>query len=79
MRELALFGLIASCLFAEATAIRLIERATPAVVRLDIQRRYVADPLARDRLRRRQTDNTVTLIIDNEVRMTVQPFKLYTR
>ncbi|OCL12699.1 candidapepsin-4 precursor [Glonium stellatum] len=51
-------------LLSVAEAINLVQRnAAPAVLSLDIQRRYVEDPVARDRLRRRA--GTVLETLDN--------------
>ncbi|EEH41333.2 candidapepsin-4 [Paracoccidioides lutzii Pb01] len=46
-------------------AIQLIERDSPHVVGLDIQRRHVSNPIERDRFRRRQL-NAIAEILDNE-------------
>lgn len=46
----------------------LHRRDNPAVVTLDIQRKDVADPVARDRMRRKR-DKTVSQNLDNEVRL----------
>lgn len=68
MRGISLFAATAGLLTAGSQAIRLAERNTvPAVVGLDIERRDVFDPLARDGLRRRQNTKTVTETLDNEV------------
>lgn len=45
----------------------LHQRDVPSVVNLDIQRKDVADPVARDRMRRKR-DKTINQVLDNEVR-----------
>lgn len=45
----------------------LHQRDVPSVVTLDIQRKDVADPVARDRIRRKR-DKTISQALDNEVR-----------
>lgn len=58
-------------LAASATALKLVPRENPAVVRLDTQRRNVINPIAHDQLRRRQSvvqqtlDNLETLYFAN--------------
>lgn len=57
----------AASLFGTATAL-LKPRdggAQPKVVSLALQRRHVEDPVARDKLRRRQEDGTVDVVLDN--------------
>jgi hypothetical protein len=46
--------------------ITLHRRDNPAVVQMDIQRRDVLDPIARDRARRKRSE-TVSQALDNEV------------
>ena len=61
---------VAAGLLATAQAIHLVERdATPNLPRLDIQRKYVADPVAHD-LQRRASSKTVQETLDNEVKST---------
>ena len=58
----------AALLVSGSSALRLVKRdGTPSVVGLGIQRKPVADPVKRDRLRKRQS-STVTVTLDNEVR-----------
>lgn len=45
----------------------LHKRESPAVVNLDIQRKDVADPVARDRWRRKRDLSVVSEKLDNEV------------
>lgn len=45
----------------------LHKRENPAVVNLDIQRKDVADPVARDRWRRKRDTLVVSQNLDNEV------------
>ena len=45
--------------------------AQPKVVSLDIHRRHVEDPVASDKLRRRQEDSTTNIVLDNKVRRPV--------
>lgn len=45
----------------------LHQRDVPSVVNLDIQRKDVADPVTRDRMRRKR-DKTINQVLDNEVR-----------
>ncbi|KAI9810989.1 MAG: hypothetical protein M1827_005720 [Pycnora praestabilis] len=66
MKGLSILAAAAGLLSVGTKAIQLVRRdAVPAVVGFDIQRRHVANPLARDRLRRRATSNTVGLALDN--------------
>ena len=61
------YYLAAALLIATSTTLRLVERrGKPAVVGLSMQRKSVQDPIARDRLRRRQ-ESTVSVTLDNEV------------
>ncbi|PVH98043.1 acid protease [Periconia macrospinosa] len=48
-----------------ATAWALVQREQPKVLSLDIERRHVANPVQRDRLRRRQSSKTVQQTLDN--------------
>lgn len=66
MRRVSLLAAVAGVLISGTGAIRLVERDVPAVVGLDIQRRFVSDPVGRD-LQRRQSSKTVTEVLDNEV------------
>lgn len=45
----------------------LQQREFPAVVNVDIQRKDVADPVARDRWRRKRDTSIVSQKLDNEV------------
>lgn len=45
----------------------LYKREIPSVVSLDIQRKDVADPVARDRWRRKRDTSVVSQQLDNEV------------
>ncbi|KAF2182738.1 acid protease [Zopfia rhizophila CBS 207.26] len=54
---------IAAQLLSSAIALNLVQRENPKVLSLDIQRRHVTNPVARDRLRRRQ--NTIQQTLDN--------------
>ncbi|KAJ4982726.1 eukaryotic aspartyl protease [Stagonosporopsis vannaccii] len=54
---------LAAHLVSSAAALKLVPRENPRVVGLDIQRRNVPDPVARDQLRRRQS--TVQQTLDN--------------
>ncbi|CAI6333983.1 unnamed protein product [Periconia digitata] len=47
------------------TAWELVQREQPKVVALDIQRRYVPNPVERDRLRKRQQSKTLQQTLDN--------------
>jgi hypothetical protein len=49
-----------------ALGLTLHERDVPAVIGMDIQRKDVVDPAARDRVRRKR-DKTVGQTLDNEV------------
>lgn len=49
--------------------ITLHRRDNPAVVQMDIQRKDVLDPVARDRVRRKRS--TVSQALDNEVHMII--------
>jgi hypothetical protein len=55
---------LATQLLSSVTALKLAKRDNPNVVGLDIQRRHVINPVARDRLRRRQ--NTLQQTLDNK-------------
>lgn len=58
---------VATGLLSTSRAIQLVERDTaPNIPRLDIQRKYVADPVAHD-VRRRASSKTVQETLDNEV------------
>lgn len=62
---------VATGLLSTSQAIQLVERnATPNIPRLDIQRKYVADPVAHD-IRRRASSKTVQESLDNEVYSTI--------
>lgn len=54
---------LATQLVTSTCAFKLVQRENPKVFGLDIQRRHVANPIARDRLRRRQ--KTVQQTLDN--------------
>ncbi|KAF2002972.1 acid protease [Amniculicola lignicola CBS 123094] len=54
---------LASQVVSSVTAFNLVQRDNPRVLGLDIQRRHVTNPVARDRLRRRQ--KTVQQTLDN--------------
>jgi len=49
-----------------AWGLTLHERDVPAVIGMDIQRKDIVDPVARDRIRRKR-DKTVGQVLDNEV------------
>lgn len=49
-----------------AWGLTLHERDVPAVIGMDIQRKDILDPVARDRVRRKR-DKTVGQVLDNEV------------
>ena len=66
MKGITIAALAAGVLATGSNAIHLIKKdAAPAVVGLSIERRVVADPVKRDRLRRRQTSKTVLQTLDN--------------
>jgi hypothetical protein len=67
MRTASILGLAASVVSLGVESIRLAEREQPAVVQLGIERRRVENPVERDRLRRRQSSQTIQQILDNEV------------
>jgi hypothetical protein len=46
--------------------LHLVQRDTPAVVSLDVQRKHVADPVARDKTRRSKRGQTVSTALLNE-------------
>ncbi|KAF2736847.1 candidapepsin-4 precursor [Polyplosphaeria fusca] len=54
---------LAAHLLTTTSAFNLVQRESPKVLGLDIQRRHVVNPVARDRLRRRQ--KTVQQTLDN--------------
>ncbi|KAF2660169.1 acid protease [Lophiostoma macrostomum CBS 122681] len=54
---------LATQLLSSVTALKLAQRDNPKVVGLDIQRRHIVNPVARDRLRRRQ--KTIQQTLDN--------------
>ncbi|KAF2471309.1 candidapepsin-4 precursor [Lindgomyces ingoldianus] len=54
---------LAAQLLSSVAAFNLVQRENPRVLNLDIQRRHVINPVARDRLRRRQ--KTVQETLDN--------------
>jgi RNase P protein component len=62
-----LLCLAVSLATSSAGALELSKRDVPAVVGLDIQRKYVSNPVTRDRIRRKR-DKTVSETLDNEVR-----------
>ncbi|KAI9854547.1 MAG: hypothetical protein M1813_000961 [Trichoglossum hirsutum] len=66
MRTASILGLAASVVSLGVESIRLAEREQPAVVQLGIERRRVESPVERDRLRRRQSSQTIQQILDNE-------------
>jgi len=59
--------LLLATLALPALGLTLHQRDNPSVVTLDIARKDVADPVARDRMRRKR-DKTVNQNLDNEVR-----------
>ncbi|GAE00272.1 hypothetical protein ATEG_05628 [Paecilomyces variotii No. 5] len=59
------FLCLAASLASSVDALELRQRAVPAVVGLDIQRREIPDPVTRDNIRRKR-DKTVTEVLDNE-------------
>ncbi|KAI9850127.1 MAG: hypothetical protein M1838_006062 [Thelocarpon superellum] len=65
---------------ASSEAIQLLERrgAQPAVIGMDIERKHVSDPHARDRLRRRASIKTVSEDLDNMVSLYVANVSLGT-
>lgn len=67
MRGLSTFAIAAATLSSCTEGLALQKRAAPAsrVVSFPMQRKTVANPLARDRLRRRS--DTVQASLDNEV------------
>jgi hypothetical protein len=50
-----------------AWGLTLHQRENPAVVQMDIQRKDVVDPVARDQARRKRS--TISQTLDNEVRI----------
>lgn len=67
MKAVTLLCLAVSLATSSAGALELSKRDVPAVVGLDIQRKYVSNPVTRDRIRRKR-DKTVSETLDNEVR-----------
>ncbi|KAJ5628381.1 hypothetical protein N7490_010609 [Penicillium lividum] len=57
--------LLATCVLPVLGRLTLHQRDNPAVVGLDIKRRDISNPIARDRARRKRAD-TVTVGLDNE-------------
>lgn len=65
MRHFTSLAIVASILGADAINLEKRTDGAPKVIQHDIQRRQIVDPLARDRLRRRQT-KTIQQSLDNE-------------
>lgn len=61
--------------FDVAEAISLAKRDAPAVVKFDIGRRNVTNPVARDNARRKKRSNTVNETLDNAVSYSHGPAK----
>jgi hypothetical protein len=72
MRNNWLVLLVASLGYQGIAALTLHKRDVPAVVSLGIKRRDVADPVVRDRMRRKR-DKTIGQSLDNEVCWRVLP------
>lgn len=49
--------------------LNLVQRDLPAVVEMSTQRNPSVNPVARDQRRRMRRDNTVSVTLDNEVRL----------
>lgn len=65
--RLSYYSCAAALFITTSTTLQLVRRdGAPAVVGLGIQRKSVKDPVARDRLRRRQAE-PVSVTLDNEV------------
>ncbi|KAH0538745.1 hypothetical protein FGG08_004699 [Glutinoglossum americanum] len=67
MRATSIFALAAGVLSLGAESIKLVERDRPAVVQFGIERREVGSPVERDRLRRRDSSQTIQQVLDNEL------------
>lgn len=59
--------LLASLALPALGHLSLHQREIPSVVNLDIKRKDVADPVARDRLRRKRDNTIISQGLDNEV------------